>query len=109
MKLFGEQLEGFAKVLVILVAILFVSLGLCGISAAVLSGTSGWSYSSGNPLGPIFGTTAVVSGITTLLSFLGIMAVALAWFVSRMFGRSSRHSQEIRPKLFDKDDEPRDK
>ena len=60
MKLFGHELEGFAKALVILVAVFLVSSGLCGLQ---------WFISTGG--GRYFGAISVPVGILELIAMLG--------------------------------------
>lgn len=72
MKLFGRELIGFAKALVILVAILLVSSGLCGLQWLVSMGTQRDSGIVMIPLG-------VVELLAMLVSALGIVLVLLVW------------------------------
>jgi len=108
MKLFGRSLEGFAKALVILVAIFLVSGGLCGLSlgianAGVLNGPSSiW--------GNLLVAAGLASGAIIVLSLLGIVIVAIVWLISAAVRRSSSPSKDhARPLLdSDKDQENKD-
>jgi Na+-transporting methylmalonyl-CoA/oxaloacetate decarboxylase gamma subunit len=103
MKLFGRTLEGFAKVLVILIAVLFVSLGLCGLSLGIESKYGGFFNTPNTPLANFAGFAGAISGIGVVLSFLGILAVVVAWLISAMIGGASRPSKDHVQKLFDAD------
>jgi uncharacterized membrane protein SpoIIM required for sporulation len=72
MKIFGRELVGFAKALVVLIAVLLVSAGMCGLQLAIRQGSQGDSGAILIPLG-------IVELIAMLVSAAGIVLVLLAW------------------------------
>jgi hypothetical protein len=81
MKLFRYELEGFAKTLVILVAVLLVSSGLCGLQ---------WDVSMGGSRSDaVFLPLGIVELIAILLSAVGIVLVLIAWGIRALFGGSA--------------------
>jgi hypothetical protein len=82
MRLFGRKLEGFAKTLVVLVAVLIVSSGLCGLQLLVAN-----SYSSGS--GEVLIALGIAELIAMLVSAVGIVLLLLAWCARAVLGRSS--------------------
>jgi hypothetical protein len=81
MKLFGYELEGFAKALVILVAVFLVASGLCGLQWAASRG--------GSRLDAVFLPLGIVELIAILLSAVGIVLVLIAWGIRALFDRSA--------------------
>src|SRR5579863_7542383 len=93
MNLFGNQLNGFAKALVILAAILLVSCGLCGLSLG-LAATGGRGHIS-ELWGQIVVITAVGFGVAIVLSVLGIGIVAIVWAISIAVRSSKENPQGL--------------
>jgi hypothetical protein len=85
MKLFGRELVGFAKVLVVLVAVLLVSAGLCGLQLAI-----------GNRLASNSDTFLMLLGIAELIAMLvsavGIVLVLLVWGARGLYRLSQAES-----------------
>jgi hypothetical protein len=81
MKLFGHELQGFAKALVVLVGVFLVASGLCGLQRAVSMG--------GSRLDTIFLPLGIGELIAILLSAAGIVLVLIAWGIRALFNRSS--------------------
>ena len=80
MKLFGRELEGFAKALVILVAVFLVSSGLCGLQWFISTG-------GGRYFGAIFVPVGILELIAMLGSLAGIVLVLIAWGLRALFMR----------------------
>jgi len=78
MNLFGHELEGFAKALVVLSVVLLVSSGLCGLQFVVSQGGEGTILI---PLG-------IIELIAIFVSAAGIVLVLIAWGIRALFGRS---------------------
>jgi hypothetical protein len=83
MNLFGREVSGFAKVMVILVAVFLVASGLCGMQL-ILANTS---MKGGS--GDLFLPLGVVELIAMLLSAAGIVLVLIAWGISAAVGNVS--------------------
>jgi hypothetical protein len=75
LRLFGRELVGFAKTLVILVAVLLVSAGLCGLQLAV----DGKSSPEIQQLFVLTGALEILAGV---VSVLGVVIVLLLWGAS---------------------------
>lgn len=84
MKLFGRELEGFAKALVILVAVFLVASGMCGLQ---------WAISMGPQSGAMLIPLGIVELIAILLSAAGIVLVLIAWGIRALFNRSADKSR----------------
>ena len=101
MKLFGHELEGFAKALVVLVAVFLVSSGLCGLQ---------WFISTGG--GRYFGAISVPLGILELIAMLGSLAgmvlVLIAWGLRALFLRVPGDSTSVARKQAKKDETKHD-
>jgi hypothetical protein len=80
MRLFGYELEGFAKALVILVAVFLVASGLCGLQ---------WAVSTGSQSSTMLIPLGIVALIVILFSGAGIVVVLIAWVIKALFNRSS--------------------
>jgi hypothetical protein len=100
MKLFGHTLEGFAKAIVILVAVFLVSTGLCGLSLGL-----GYNFmsSSNTPWNNFLGVMALCSGFAIVLSVAGIVLVLIIWLISAAVRNSSGKAKDNPQKLFDSD------
>jgi hypothetical protein len=86
MKLFGRELTGFPRALVVLVACLLVSSGLCGVQLLVNSGNSG------NP-GPILIPLGILELAVMALSAIGIFVVLLCWLAVIVWNRFSESGE----------------
>jgi hypothetical protein len=95
MNLFGREVSGFAKALVILVAVFLVASGMCGLTL-ILAKTA-MNGSSGNVLLP-FG---VIELIAMLLSAAGIVLVLIAWGITAAVGNVSNAPKGGVQKLMD--------
>jgi hypothetical protein len=100
MKLFGRTFEGFAKVLVVLLAIFFVAGGLCGLTLGL---NGGWFNGSNTALTNFVVAASVISGIGVVLSFLGIVIVLVVLLVRAVIRNSSGKPKDDVQKLFDSD------
>lgn len=80
MKLFGHELEGFAKALVVLAAVFLLSSGLCGLQWFISTG-------GGRYFGAIFVPLGILELIAMLLSLAGIVLVLIAWGLRTIFLR----------------------
>lgn len=112
MKLFKRELHGFPKALVILVAVLLVSTGLCGFQLVVANGGLVIGNSNNGGLEGILFPLGVVELIAMLLSAGGIVLVLALWLVSALIGRLARPSGDEEQRLSERpgdtgDDEPR--
>ena len=79
MKLFGREVEGFPKALVVLAAVLLVSSGLCGLQWAISMGSQR-DASGLIPLG-------ILELVAIFVSAAGIVVVLLLWAVSAVYAR----------------------
>jgi len=98
MKLFGRKLVGFAKALVVLVAIFLISSGLCGLQMLIANRVNGSD-----------GTMIIMVGIAELaamlLSAAGIVLLLIAWGLRALFVRSPRPPKEDVQWVLDEKDE----
>jgi hypothetical protein len=104
MKLFGRTLDGFAKAIVALVSILLVSSGVCGLSLGITS--AGGQSSQGSPLNSLFLATGIASGVTLLVSVLGIALVLVAWLINAAIRNSSGPSNASGQPRFESHKDP---
>jgi hypothetical protein len=86
MKIFGRELVGFAKALVVLIAVLLVAAGMCGLQLAIGNGSSGNSDAVFEPLG-------ILELIAMLVSAVGIVVVLLAWGARGLYRLSLAESK----------------
>lgn len=79
MKLFGHEITGFAKALVILAAVFLVASGLCGLQL----------FFDGNATGsmPVLFSLGLVELAAAILSAIGIVVVLLLWIGSALYRR----------------------
>jgi hypothetical protein len=85
MRLFGREFEGSAKALVILVAVLLVSAGMCGLQLTIANEI----YNSSGAFGPIMMLLGILELIAMLVSLIGIAIVLVSLLVTRLFGQLS--------------------
>ena len=83
MKLLGSEFHGFAKAIVILVAVMLVSVGLCGMGAA------GYAVAPA-PFRILLAAALSLGALGFWASFLGIPLVLLIWGVSSLLRPSKR-------------------
>jgi hypothetical protein len=86
MKLFGRELVGYAKTLVVLIAIFLVSSGLCALQWNVSMG--GGSMGAGGNAGAVLIPLGIVELLAMLVSAVGIVLVLLAWGARALFSKS---------------------
>jgi hypothetical protein len=99
-KLFGRELEGRAKTLVILVAVLLVSAGLCGLQWNTAGGV-GDSLLILIPLG--FAELAAM-----FISACWIVILLIAWGAEALYHRYGKpHKDEVQKLFEDGEDEER--
>ena len=96
MRLFGREIEGPAKALVILVAVLLVSAGMCGLQLTMADKI----YNSSGAFGPFMVLLGIVELIAMLVSLAGIAAVLLNLLVTRLFNREPGSSSSGRGRVF---------
>ena len=85
MRLFGRELRGPAKVLVILVAVLLVSAGMCGLQLTIANTI----YNSSGAFGPFMMLLGILELVAMLVSLIGIAIVLVNLLVKRLFGGRS--------------------
>jgi hypothetical protein len=91
----------FAKIMIVLVIVFGVSLGLCGVSAAL--GIAGSSHMR-NSGGQLLGFSFVIEIIAIVLSSVGLVVTVIAWVILSIAGNSSRNDPAPRQLLDDPDD-----
>lgn len=97
----------FAKILIVLVIVFGVSLGLCGVSAALgIAGSTGSSHMR-NASAQILGFSLVIELVAMVLSSVGVVVTGIAWVILSIAGKSSRGSAEPQP-LFNENDNKRE-
>jgi hypothetical protein len=115
MKLFGRELVGFPKALAVLVAVLLVASGLCGLSQTI-EARNGWSmFGPGMPntlFGDALSISNLVSAAAIAISISGIVLVLIGWPVSFLYRLIAKPSKDRVQRLFDDSkeedhDEPR--
>ncbi len=102
MNLFGNQLKGFAKALVILAAALLLSCGMCGLSLGLgfdFMGTANTRWAN------FVASIALLSGAAIVFSVMSIVGVLIAWAIRSILRPSKDGVQE----LFDADRDSEDK
>ena len=83
MRLFGREVHGPAKVLVIFVAVLLVSAGMCGLQLTMANKI----YNSSGAFGAIMMLLGILELIAMLVSLIGIAIVLVNLLVTRLFKR----------------------
>ncbi|MGA2559953.1 MAG: hypothetical protein ABSF17_09765 [Terracidiphilus sp.] len=97
MKIFGHELVGFPKVLAVLVVVLLVASGLCGLQFVASSGGNGSLEGILIPLG-------ILELIAMALSAAGIVVVLVMWGLHALFDRFAEGSElDARKPFNDKD------
>lgn len=81
MRLFGREVEGPAKALVILVVVLLVSAGMCGLQITIADKI----YNSSGAFGPFMILLGILELIAMLVSLIGIVVVLVNLLVTRLF------------------------
>jgi hypothetical protein len=109
MKLLGRELHGFPKALVILVAVLLVAIGLCGVTGKI-EAVHGWSwFGPGLPdsaLGTTVGIGDWIGAIAIVLSGAGTIFVLVAWPLSFLYTLIAKPNKDRTQKLLDDRDKP---
>ena len=85
MKLFGRELTGFPKTLVILVAVLLVASGMCGVTGLLEARYDGWYRLPNNAWGDFLGFSGVIEWLAMSISAAGIAFVLIAWPISVIY------------------------
>jgi len=93
MKLFGHEVTGFAKALVILVAVFLVASGLCGLEWAIVA------HSQGN--GSLLLPLGMIELAAMALSAIGIVVVLLLWIGSAIYWSIANPEKSDPKSLFD--------
>jgi hypothetical protein len=83
MKLFGREIEGSAKMQVILVAVLLVSAGMCGLQLTMANNI----YNSSGAFGPIMILLGILELIAMFVSLIGIAIVLVHWLARKLLTR----------------------
>jgi hypothetical protein len=100
MKIFGREMQGHAKTLVILLAVLLVSSGLCGLQIVISNRGSG-----GDRLTGIFIPLGLVELLAMLVSAAGIVFVSILWGARALRGGVGKPPKDEVQKLFNHTDE----
>jgi len=82
MKLFGHEVQGYAKTLVILVAVLLVSSGLCGLQFVISSNVSAVSRPDG-----LLISLGIMELIAMFVSAGGVVVVLILWGTQALYAR----------------------
>ena len=93
MRLFGREIAGYAKTLVILVAVLLVAGGLCGLQLTVYEKTP-------NAILALFTITGVLEILALVISVFGVVIVLLLWGGEVLYSRFSGPQKDKTQKLF---------
>jgi hypothetical protein len=101
MKLFGHEVEGYAKTLVILVAVLLVSSGLCGLQLIILRHGSAISRPDG-----LFISLGILELIAIFTSAGGVVVVLILWCAQALYSRCVKPSKTGADRLFENSDDP---
>ena len=104
MKLFGREIEGYGKALLVLAAIFLVSSGLCGVTVS-MEGKGGFLNLPNNAWGQFLGIAGLVEFGAMIISGGGIVLVAIAWMVTVVYGLTAKPPKDRVQKLFDDKDE----
>ena len=115
MKLFGREVEGIPAALVVLVAILLLSSGLCGVTGSIEQ-SHGWVWMDpgppNTPLGNTVGFLTTVGFVGVIGSGLGIGLLLLIWSImainDRLSGRSGGSDEDGLQRLFENKSGPDD-
>lgn len=105
MRLFGCELTGFAKAAVILVAMLLVAIGLCGVSGSI-EARHHWSL-LGQPgipktlLGTMLIAFDLLGAAAIVISLGGLLLVVVGWPISVIYRKLMRTDQDHVHSLFD--------
>jgi phage tail protein X len=99
MKLFGHEVRGYAKTLVILVAVLLASSGLCGLQLVMLRHGSAISRPDG-----LLISLGIAELIAMFLSAGGIVVVLILWATQALYARLVRPSKAGTGKHFEDSD-----
>jgi hypothetical protein len=108
MRLFGREIEGPAKVLVILVAVLLVSAGMCGLQLTIADEI----YRGSGGFGSVMMLLGILELIAMLVSLIGIAIVLVSLLVTRFFKRERHPSTDRAGGIFhvtSQPDEPHDR
>jgi len=98
MRFFGRDVEGYPKIVLVLVAILLVASGLCGLQMNVSGGVQ-------SPfLSVVFIALGTIELGAMLVSAVGLVVVLLAWAATSLYGRFSSPSKGETIHLFDGSD-----
>jgi hypothetical protein len=107
-KLFGRKLEGFPKVLVILVTVLLLASGLCGVTGEIET-KNGWFWLGkglpNTPLGNALTILDLIGDGAFMISALGIASVLIGWPLSFLYVRITKPERDRTQKLFADRDE----
>ena len=93
MKLFGRTIEGYAKALVVLVAVLSLSTGLCAVTNSVAARDHGWWNMSG-AWGNFLAVASLTEAAVLVLSALGTVLVLIVWPIHAAMRRARGHRNE---------------
>lgn len=93
MRLFGREIEGYPKALVVLAAIFLVATGLCGVQTAVYG-------RSPDLVQLIFIFSGLLEIGAGFLSLAGIVTVLIAWPIAHVYqSRDSAQRDTLQPLL----------
>jgi hypothetical protein len=94
--LFGREMSGFAKALVILAAIFLIAAGMCGMQ---------WAIGNGRLRGDYLLPLGLLELLAMLVSAAGILVVLIAWFLRSLIDNHSGNRGSDLQKLMDSDEQ----
>lgn len=95
MRLFGREVSGFAKALVILAAVFLVASGMCGMQMV---------FANGGFRGDFLLPMGILELIAMLVSAAGIVLVLIVWFIQSLYDNHSSNRESGLQKLMDSDE-----
>ena len=105
MKLLGHELKGFPKALVILVAVLLVASGLCGVTNLLEARYDGWYRLPNNAWGNFLGISGVIEWLAMSISAAGAAFVLIVWPISVIYRLAAKPEKDRVESLFARKDE----
>ena len=97
MHLFGREIEGYKQWFVLLVTVLLVASGLCGLQWAIIAGAG----ERGGVLVPVFMVAGAVELTLMALSAAGILLVLIIWPISILYNRHTKPPKDNVQRLFE--------
>ena len=101
MKYPWSNLIGIPKALVVCIAVLLVSSGLCGMQWAIASALKG----DGGAIGGLFMLTGIVELFVMVVSACGIVLLLIVWPIHMIYSKYAKPKEIDLNTLFDNSDE----